>query len=1040
MFILHSSNKTENLVEHLASVMTNAPLSSPFAQEIFLIQSQGMERWLSQQLASRFNVWANYQFMFPWKFFAYIAEQVDSRINNAAFDRNQLLWRFELLLRHLDNDIYLQLRNYLSGRNQALKRFQLAKHLAQIFDQYQIMRPDLLGDWEKGKLRYGEDTEHWQSALWQQIGLKIGQPHRGALWLEVISKLNNSTEGAFGENLPERVTVFGINTMPPLFLDYLQSLSKHSEIHLYLLNPAQTYWADLANKRHHPIDNLSDGHPLLISLGQQGREFQDMLLDFTHFDFEPESFELIKQPNNLQQLQNDILDNRISGQALTKDNSISLHACHSRKREVEVLKDQLLFALENDPTLELRDIVVMAPDIQNYEPFISAVFHNIQHAIADRNLRQDNQALDAFIRFIELSQSRLGWQSVLDLLQRDDVYPAFGLSETDLELINFWVQDTNVRWGQSGRHKQELNLPPLDENTWQAALDRLFMGYAVGNDNDFVLGILPYINIEGSSAAALGGLNDFLHLLFKAKTEFNQAKTIKAWSLQLTYYAEQLLSTADFIERQQINELLVELSANIAEFHQEAVDLQVIVQWLTGTIAERLSVNGFLRGQLTFCSMIPMRAIPFKVIALLGINDGEFPKIDRKPTFDLITQHFRNGDRSRRADDRYQFLEILLSARQQLIISYLGQSQNNNETIPPSVLITELLDVLKDFYQLEGLTTKHPLQAFSSHYFDSTSGLFSFSQSDCDIAQALTAPKPEPVLWWQGCLDTEAEEIIELSDLFSFYQHPQRYFIRRQLNIQLTGIKEEVEERERFALNTLEAYCFHQEWVQALLTEGDISLPKVQAQGKWLPGSAGELEFENHKTAVSAFVDRIKYIQKGESIANMSVDLSIGNYRVIGKLGNCYQNGGLLYRFAKLKGKDFINAWLHHLLINQLQPQTTHLLTAEDTFLFQPDDYQTAYLPMFIDIYQKGKEQPNAFFTEVAVAYSRQAAELKFNPKARKQPIDAARDCLMAQINTDAEINKLYGNLADPEALLTDELIQHCENLILPAWEAAHEH
>jgi exodeoxyribonuclease V gamma subunit len=1044
MFILHSSNKTENLVEHLVSVISNAPLSTPFAKEVFLIQSQGMERWLSQQLASRFHVWANYQFLFPSKFFSFIAQQIDSKVNDAAFDRSLMLWRLEALLRNLENDAYLPLKQYLSGTNQSLKRYQLALQLAQLFDQYQIMRPDLLAAWQNGHLLYNTDVERWQKALWQQLTAQIGQKHRGALWLDVIAKLNNAAEGALSQQLPERISVFGVNTMPPLFLDYLQSLAKHCDVHLYLLNPAQTFWADLASKRQLSTDDDYNGHPLLVSLGQQGREFQEMLLEFTHFDFEPESFETVAKPNNLQQLQNDILNNAVSGLVLEKDSSFSLHACHSRKREVEVLRNQLLQALENDPTLELRDIAVMAPDIQLYEPFISAVFSDIQHAIADRSLRLDNQALDTFIRFLDLSQSRLGWQSVLDLLERADVFPSFDLSEADLELIKHWVQDTNVRWGQSGQHKKELGLPELNEHTWQAALDRMLMGYAVGHEDEFVDDVLPYKQIEGSSADALGGLHDFLQLLFQAKAELKQAKSFKSWGSQLYYYADQLLGKSDLkanlIERQQLNELLLELSGTLAEVHSEPVELQVIIQWLEGMVAERKSANGFLRGQLTFCSMLPMRTIPFKIIALMGINEGEFPKVDRKPTFDLIAQHFRKGDRSRRADDRYQFLEILLSARQQLIITYIGQSQANNEAIAPSVVVTELLDVLRDYYQLSDLITRHPLQAFSKHYFDGASDLFSFSDVDCETAKALLTQKPEPILWWQGSIKTEPEEaiedIIEISDFFRFFQHPQRYFMRQQLHLRYTGIIAETQEREPFTTDELSLYDINQDWVRQLLTDSEVSLKKLQAQGLWLPGAAGELEFEQHQLEMQAFVERIKVTDIGAGLDDLSLDLKIDKYRLIGNLGNSYQHGSLIYRYANLKGKDFLSAWLHHLIINRIQEQSTYLLSADEDFLFPPDICDPGYLPQFIEIYKLGQKQPNALFVEAALAYLKQTGK----QRAAKSPLDAAKDSLSTAITyaSEYELRQLYGNVADMELVMTDIFEQQCETLLLPAWNAAH--
>ena len=1043
MFILHSSNKTENLVAHLTAVIAHAPLASPFAKEVFLIQSQGMERWLSQQLASQFNVWGNYDFLFPGAFFSTMAKKIDSRLNDASFDRKLMLWRIEALLRRLDSDDFLPLTQYLSGENTALKRYQLARQLAQIFDQYQMMRPDMLTDWQQGKLLYHTATERWQKALWQEIGAQTGHKHRGSLWLDVIAKFNHAPEGAFSHLLPERISVFGINTMPPLFLSYLEGLSKHCQLHLFLLNPAQTFWADLAGKRQRAQDEDLSGHPLLSTLGQQGREFQEMLLEQVQFDFEPESFESSTALNNLHRLQNDILNNQldeVTKSQLIKDDSISIHACHTRMREVEVLKNQLLYALEHDPDLQLRDIVVMAPDIQVYEPFIAAVFSDIQHAIADRSLRLSNNALDAFIRFLDLSQSRLGWQSVLDLLEQPVVYPGFGLSETDLDLIKHWVQATHVRWGKSAQHRQELGLPELNENTWQAALDRLLMGYAVGSDQDFIADVLPYPDIEGSSAQALGGLCEFMQLLFTAGTDLKQPKTLTAWTTQLYYYADRLLTDADPVERQQLNELLTELSADLTTVHKDAVALQVVISWLEDRVAESKSANGFLRGQLTFCSMLPMRSIPFKVIALLGMNDGEFPKVDRNPTFDLLTHNFRKGDRSRRADDRYQFLEILLSARQKLIMTYIGQSIAHNEVIPPSVVISELLEVLQDNYQLSDLITREPLQSFSHRYFDHRSGLISFSEADCATATALAAPKPAPTLWWQGVINPDAEAAIDLNELFSFYRHPQRYFLRRQMDVRFQGITTEAEEREPFVIDKMDAYSIYHEWIQQTLNGAAVSVKKLQAQGCWLSGVLGELEFDRQQAAINAFALRIQAKNLGKPLDDLPIDISINDYRLVGKLSHRYENGSLFYRYADLKGKDFVCAWLHHLIINQVSPQTTYLLSTDEDLVFLPDYCQPDLLSVFLDSYCAGNTAPDAFFVEAALAYIKQAGKLEQSNRASKSALDVAKEQLSRAVQQpyEPELKRLYGQVTDLGQVLGASFEQQCRMLLQPVWELTH--
>lgn len=1042
MFILHSSNKTEELVENLTSLIKNRPLTSPFAKEVFLIQSQGMERWLSQQLAEQLKVWANYEFLFPNKFFSALAQRIDSRLNDAAFERNLMLWRIEALLRQVEGAEFLPIKNYLETDHQDIKRYQLAKQLAQIFDQYQMMRPDMLSLWQKGDLLYDNATEQWQRALWLAICEQTGVKHRGALWLETIAKFNNTPPGALSTLLPERIAVFGINTLPPLFLSYLEGLAKHCDVHFFLLNPCQSYWAELVSKQGLQ-DKVFDGHPLLSSLGLQGRDFQAMLQEQLNPDFKANTSKLIEYQATtvLQQLQQDILHNQLEGhRSLLADNSISIHACHSRLREVEVLRNQLLAALEQDTSLELRDIVVMAVDIEVYEPFISAVFSDIQHAIADRSLRLSNNSLDAFIRFLDLSQSRLGWQSVLDLLEQPVIYSNFALVETDLELIKYWLAATHVRWGQSAQHKKELDLPELNENTWQATLDRLLMGYAVGSEDDFVCEVLPFPDIEGSSAQALGGLCSFMSVLFNAKNELKCPKTLVDWTSQLSCYAEQLLGQTGSIELQQLYQLLTALSSNVEGVHNECLALPVITSWLEDRVSETKSTQGFLRGQLTFCSMLPMRAIPFKVTALLGMNEGEFPKIDQNPTFDLLSQHARKGDHSRRSDERYQFLEIVLSTRQQLVVTYIGQSIANNDVIFPSVVISELLDVLQDNYQLQNLTIREPLQSFSYRYFNGSPGLVSFSSADCETAKALQSPEIPAVNWWQGELTTDTNSVIEIADLLAFYQHPQRFFMRQQLSLRFETMNAQIEESEPFVIDKRESYGIYHEWIEQRLLGESPSVKKLQAQGRWLSGVLGELEFVQQQASLDDFVTCLQTKNLGASIEDKAIDLRINQHRLVGKLGCRYEQASLIYRYADLKGKDFINALLHHCVLNQLAPQSTHLLSTDEDIVFLPEHGSADLLASLVDIYCAGQQAPHAFFVEAALAYIKQAQLLKTSARASKPAIAAAQEWLDRAVLQayEPELKRLYQDMLNRGEVLDEHFEQQCQTLLQPIWDELH--
>lgn len=1036
MFILHSSNKTENLLEHLQAVLAASPLHSPFDKEVFLIQSQGMERWLSQQLALRFKVWGNFEFLFPGRFFSEIAASLGEVAVSGAFDRDVMLWRLEAQLRQTDDAALKVLAQYISGENSGLKRFQLARQLAQVFDQYQIMRPDMLSLWLQGEEIYQAPVEKWQQILWQRIIKASEEPHRAALWLQLIEKMDAAESGAYTQQLPERISIFGINSMPPLFLAFLQAMARHCDVHFYLLNPVQVYWGDVPRKKLQAKLQAFDGHPLLVTLGQQGREFQQLLLDQAQFELELDSFEAAAAQNNVQQLQNDILNNLTPQTALTPDNSISIHACHSRLREVQVVRQQVLAALERDDALELRDIVVMAPDIQQYAPFIAAEFSDFQHSVADRSLRLSNALLDMFINFLQLSQSRFGWQSVMQILEHPCVYRQFNLHDDDIGLIRFWVDDLNVRWGRDAEHKQQLGLPAVEGNTWQAALDRLFMGYACAGDEMFIDGILPYPNIEGLSAKALGGLHDYLMLACRAADECARPRSLTEWSALLVRYAESLLGFDDSLARRQLHELLLSLDERFARVNPYDVELAVVIHWMQDTLEENKSSTGFLRGQLTFCAMLPMRSIPFKMIVLMGLNEGEFPRMDRAPTFDLLSRHYRPGDRSRRADDRYQFLEILLSARQQLVLTYLGQSLKDNADIPPSVVVSELLDVLQH-YQLNDCVTRHPLHAFSERYFDqSNAQLFSYQQQDCEIAKQRQQPHAVVENWWQGQTAAEQGQVIGLPDLFNFYRHPQRYFLQQQLNIRLTGLQAEADERETFALDGLENYQVQQDWLQAELQGAEFDLPALQAKGNWPQAAAGEILFEQMQHQVSAFAEVIRGKQIGLPLDALSVDIQCGRYRLVGTLANRFENGVLLYRLSALKGKDFFIAWLHHLVINQLEAQDSWLLAADDELHFAASLADSKQLNIMLDTFMHGQQHPDAFLTEPAFWYLQDIDKGKLDTE---QVLSKCRGNLLQFMEEGRapECSRLFDTREAIDSLFDADFASRCE-VFIPVWRAAH--
>jgi exodeoxyribonuclease V gamma subunit len=1084
MFYLHLSNRTENLLAHLVEVLRTQPRRDLFAKEVFLIQSQGMERMLSQRLADAFTVWCNFEYLLPTRFFDCMASRMKMEINPDAFARDALAWRIDALLQQIaqkeqqeSNPLFAPLLRYMSGEQSELKRYQLSQQLANIFDQYQIMRPEMLDDWQQQRKCTSNPAEEWQMALWEQLRESLDySPHRGEMLRQFLQRLQGPED--FSVILPARLSIFGLHSMPPLLLDCLHAVSRHCEVHLYLLSPCENYWADTQGKRQlvrenlarlgdnlEPIPLIPEGHPLLKSLGKQGQDFQVMLLERIENLMEFKSFADPLQsgaPCLLHRLQSNLLDGgwqeTRDGEKITLDSSLTIVSCHSAVREVMVLKDQILRWLQSNPDMELRDIVVMAPDIQEYSAIIPAIFHDIQHSIADRSLRHQNSGLAVFLQFLDLAFSRCSWSEVLDLLQRPEVAPTYALSESDCELIHHWVVSSGIRWGLSVKQLQALGLPEQTETTWQAGLERLLMGYAMNWDLP-VQGILPYPDIEGSQAQPLGGLCQFIELLTRAARDFTYPRPLADWSTLLLSHVDSLFDPDMENDLSQLREVLTNLGTHFGALHHHDVPLEVIRAWLETTSSESKSSTGFLRGQLTFCSMLPMRSIPFQAVCLLGLNDGVFPKTDRHPPFDLLGEKFIPGDRSKRGDDRYQFLEALLSARKYLYLSHVGQSIRNGNPIPPSVLITELIETLKLSYGIEDPMQLHPLQPFSPRYFRAT-GLFSYNGHNCEVARALSHPpqtqNPEP--WWSGSLPDDDTHTVNLVDLLRFFAHPQKWFVRNRLDIRLETESELPGESELFAVAGFDRYLINQELVQSCLDDHPTTaeaaiLARLKSQGRWMLGAPGQLAFDRLLPELSAFAARIQSKNMGKRLPDLPIDLQIGEYRLIGQLADLHENGILLARYAECKGKDLLRAWIHHLLATanvhgsrgirpspavttDTTPVITHLLTKDLDLSFPPCADPLSRLGELMAIYRQGYSSPSHLLVEPAWTFIRQ----ENNPRAQTPPLQAATTALANSMEQGyaPELTLLYGD-CDPGTLLGPEFQRLCKDFLGPIWAAGEK-
>jgi exodeoxyribonuclease V gamma subunit len=1014
---LFASNRLEILAGALAEVL-RTPLSSPLAQEIILVQSKGMERWICAQLAECHGICANCRFPFPNGFVYEVFQKVLGDLPEwSPFDPRILTWKIMKVLPSLMNQPgFESLGDYLKGSGKDLKRLQLCERIADTFDQYLLFRPRMILRWEENR------EDHWQAVLWRALTKGHEGRHRPALAKAFFEALESDVPEVKG--LPERVSVFGISALPPFHMEVLAGISRLVPVRLFLMDPCKEYWGDIVSdweiertlmrKRGGDATaqglHLERGNSLLASMGKLGRDFFDRTNDFDceeTFTFqEPGSATLLSA------LQSDILHLReTTGSSGTRraiacdDTSIQIQSCHSPMREMEVLHDHLLDMFEKDSSLRPKDVLVMTPDIDTYSPYIQAVFDvqtddrkRLPYSIADRSARKESEIVDTFLAILDLFGSRFGVSQVLSILEARAVQRKYGLSEADLPLFRKWVTETNIRWGVDAEGRARLGIPAFPENTWKAGLERLLLGYAIAGKGRCTFGdIVPYDQVEGSATLALGGLLHFAEDLFASVASLNGSRTLDQWAKMLAGLLDRFfLPEEDEEDEAQVIRRTVKELENMAGAERSGFDEGVdfsCLKWYLNSRLEREGLGfGFIAGGITFCAMLPMRSIPFKVICLMGMNGDAYPRESKPLGFDLMAKHPKPGDRSRRHDDRYLFLEALLSARETLHVSYVGQSMEDNTLIRPSVLVSELMDYIDEHFQIEGrnaadhLVTRHRLQAFSPAYFRKQEGFFSYSETNCKAAQCLLQHRKEPQVFISRGLSDPDEEwaTVQLDDLCRFFGNPAKFLLNRRLGIYLETGASMLEEKESFQLKGLEKYLLEQGLVEKRFLGQDLKAlgPLVKASGQLPHGAVGKCVYEEISRGVERFVRRTEPYVQGPTLRPLEVDLKLSGFRLIGTIGGIYPERLVQYRYAAVKAKDRLRLWIHHVALNCVKaehyPGTSMLLGLRSqsteskwsAWEYGPVQESEEILLTFLEAYWKGLTTPLHFLPESSWAYA----------------------------------------------------------------------
>jgi len=1024
MFRLHTSNDAAKLADALGEQLC-AARDNPLIPTRVLVPQAGLKRWLQGYLAERLGVIANVEFtppaQFAWELLRAARPELPER---SPFEVEVLRWHLYVLLgERLDGAALAPLREYLSADGDPLRRFTLSFELARVYERMQGYRRDTLLAWEHHGSNRGGGGDDWQAELWRRLLPRVGGVSRAARvgeWLRAFDP--EYPAGSFDEKsappgLPQHLTCFACANVSPDVLRMLAVAGRHCDVDFHLPLPTTGYLGDTPRSRREVRAHLSEkdgGNPLIISLGGAAAEFVELLYGYEHVQpgdevdlFDPG----IARATLLGRVRDDMLGHRTAREEdrmLLPDDSMQFHACHTGVREVQTLHDALLTMFAADPSLKPREIAVMMPDIAAYRPAIEAVFgglpeHDprfIPYNMGDVAAGTAHPAARLFLTLLDAPTSRWACSEILDVLAVPGVMKRLDLDASQLEQLARRLNESGVRWGEDERARAQTG--GYREFSFAFGLDRMLAGFACGDDDALVAGVAPLAGIEGAAFARIDALLAVLAAWRTLREWSSRDMAAGDWQRQLNALFDGLYAgDPDDIAETRALERVRGALAELVE-HADAASPEML-PWhdLRAFLRERLSLpdqrQQLFGGGVTFCGMVPLRVVPFRVIALLGMGEAAFPR--REPSgldplsADRRAGRAQRGDRSVRDDDRLLFLQLIAAARDAFYVSWIGRDAHSNETLAPSVVVAELMDILREGYlasppddaargALDALLPRvQPLHPFDAKLFEGHAprsyGKEWLAAAQSPEAHAIDAPfvpaVPLPI-------EAAPATTLTLDALRRFLLDPARGFLEQGLGLALPREERDVADGEPLSPGDgLTRWSL----TRALLDfgEGNASGDRdlLRARGQLPPGALGDEALRDAHARADALRSAVLTFTGGDTplpIETLRVEWNDGT-QLEGAPADRYTAGVLHVQPGALDGRHVLRAWLDALLCAAAgtdKPVMLVGLDGNDACSFElprlARDEAHQQLRALIDLYVHGQCAPLPFFARTSWAHA----------------------------------------------------------------------
>jgi exodeoxyribonuclease V gamma subunit len=1030
MFRLVTANDTARLADALGEQL-RGPRDNPLVPARVLVPQAGLKRWLQVYLAERLGVVANLEFTPPAQFAWELLRAARPDLpQHSPFDVEVLRWHvYALLGGLLDGRALAPLRAYLQADGDPLRRFALSFELARAYERMQGYRRKQLLAWERGA-----DAGDWQAELWRGLLPRVGGVSRAARvdeWLRASDP--EYAQGEFTDKpappgLPARFACFACANVSPDVLRMLAVAGRHADVDFFLPLPSMEYLGDLPRTRAAVRERLGERNgenPLVVSLGGALSEFVELLFGYEHVqpDVEHDDYDdEIPRTTLLGRVRDDILKHaappREDDRTALPDDSLQFHACHTPLREVQTLHDTLLAMFEKHNDLQPRNVAVMMPDVAAYRPAIEAVFGGIDRHdprfilfnLGNGAATVVHPVVDLFLKLLDAPTSRWEAGDLLDVLAASGVMRCFELDADALERLTRRVRDAGVRWGEDERARADCG--GYREFSWAFGIDRMLAGFACGDlDDALVRGTAPLAGVEGAAFAQLDAVLAVTETWRTLRDASRQARTARAWQRMLNAALDSLYQpdprdVAETRALERVRDTLTQLARDCGQ-----VDPDLELPWADARafLREQLAAPDpqqyLFTGGVTFCGMVPLRVVPFRVICLLGMDEDAFPR--REPggldplTVDRRANRAERGDRDVRADDRLLFLQLLAAARDAFYVSWVGRDAHNNASRPPSAVVAELMEVVRKGYlqasideaaraaQNALLPQVQPLHPFDPKLFDpQTPWLQSFraewlpaarapQRTANDLpafaAQPLPAPETRP-----DALDLDR---ISLDDLQRFFDDPARGFLEHALQLRLPHNAEQDADLEPLQPD---APLLRYRLTHALLEHDDAESESVEtwlrARAELPPGELAEAALETARGRAGALREAIAAFTGGAARADdiaATLELDDGTL-LTGTVTNVYPQGLVRYSPGGFRGRRVLREWLDTLFASLARDASLTCrflwieqkkLHARDLFVAGSDE-ASARLTSLITAYRDGQCRPLALFPDAsAIAF-----------------------------------------------------------------------